>query len=137
MVRDLSECEGVFGTEQPERLRWCYFLRGGDVVKIGLTRDVRRRMQQLQVACPHRLEFLGAICTDSAGEREFHRMFAKERATGEWFRATDALLSIVWLLVFVEGNTGAYSVIEPEMDWPIPRIAREVWLGEEATCQPN
>lgn len=67
-----------------------YFLRLGDWVKIGHTRDLRRRRREV----PHD-ELLATIPGGQETERDWHRRFDYLRRQGEWFTATPELLEAI------------------------------------------
>ncbi|MEW2373424.1 GIY-YIG nuclease family protein [Streptomyces sp. NPDC006656] len=55
-------------------------------VKIGKTKDVAKRLRQLQTSSPVRLQVWWQRETnDPALESKLHRHFGAQRATGEWF----------------------------------------------------
>lgn len=56
-----------------------------DAVKIGVTMNFRRRLQQLQTASPDELYLHEHIRGDKAKERELHQRYARHRRIGEWF----------------------------------------------------
>lgn len=63
-----------------------YLMAGGGKLKIGFTaEDAQRRLYELQMASPVKLELLAT--TESTMQREFelHRKFAARRSHGEWF----------------------------------------------------
>lgn len=75
--------------EQPStRTGFVYLLEGGGFYKVGLSKDVPRRMEQIQPKLPFVTELVCAIATkDMDGlEAELHSRFADRRANGEWFR---------------------------------------------------
>jgi len=59
-----------------------YFIQSGDFVKIGVSKDPKHRLVQLQTANPNKLRL---IHTTSIPEAELHIMFNKYREKGEWF----------------------------------------------------
>lgn len=63
-----------------------YYVRRGDFVKIGTTRDLRRRLGALRPD-----EILAVEPGSFTLERERHRQFAHCRATGEYFKAAPEL----------------------------------------------
>lgn len=67
-----------------------YFVRLGNLVKIGFTTNMTRRMQDV----PHE-EILGIAPGTKVDERQCHAAFAHLRATGEWFRAEPELLAFI------------------------------------------
>ncbi|GAB3161656.1 hypothetical protein GCM10027059_12380 [Myceligenerans halotolerans] len=66
-----------------------YLLSDGDYLKIGhTTRDVERRVRELQTGSPREIRLIAVLpgaSTDT--ERELHAQFAayRVRANGEWF----------------------------------------------------
>lgn len=62
---------------------------GTNLVKIGKTNDVAKRISALQIASPHRLRLIAWLVGDI--ERDLHEMFVANRVRGEWFTKTDEL----------------------------------------------
>src|SRR5216110_1895594 len=64
-----------------------YVIRAGEFIKIGVARDVSKRVQQMQVGCPYDTEVLMAWpCSDPyAFERRLHYQLRAYRHRGEWF----------------------------------------------------
>lgn len=88
------------GGRNPQRLRfpelsrsregWIYFIQSdaGGNIKIGFsTYGGRRRLDQLQVGSPVKLELLAAIVGTKHDENALHLHFNRLREKGEWFRA--------------------------------------------------
>lgn len=67
-----------------------YFVRLGDLVKIGFTTNMARRMTVI----PHE-EILGAKSGTMEDERRCHAAFKHLRVKGEWFRAAPDLLAFI------------------------------------------
>jgi hypothetical protein len=65
-----------------------YFIAclNADAIKIGMARDVDRRLRALQGACPYLLQIMAV--TPGARETEFayHKRFAGLHLHGEWFQ---------------------------------------------------
>lgn len=78
---------------------WVYFATaqrvGSDSVKIGFTRDLKRRTSQLNIASPERIGFCLVIPGTMRAEKALHRRFARYRLQGEWFRASDELVGFI------------------------------------------
>lgn len=74
--------------------RYVYFVQRGDdgPIKIGLAKNVARRVAGLQTSCAERLVTLGFCRGDRDMEREYHARFAEYRISGEWFDAADAVI---------------------------------------------
>lgn len=76
-----------------------YFLctdRKPQRIKIGIAKDVHRRLAELQTGCPEKIALLGAIPMRSAKhakhiESRLHGFFSYLRVHGEWFRADEPL----------------------------------------------
>lgn len=68
-----------------------YFIQAGDngPIKIGIARNPRKRLRQLQTANPERLRLLGTIDGDLEVERRIHSELEDWRLAGEWFRADE------------------------------------------------
>jgi Meiotically up-regulated gene 113 len=68
-----------------------YFVKAEKIglVKIGVAKNVRARLSELQVGSPDRLLLLGFIQGDEATERRLHALFREKHVIGEWF-ALDA-----------------------------------------------
>jgi len=68
-----------------------YFIQGETtkLVKIGQSVNPAARLRDLQIGSPDVLKLLAAV---DGSEKEFHKMFAKQRVRGEWFSLDDAML---------------------------------------------
>ncbi|WP_158551953.1 GIY-YIG nuclease family protein [Komagataeibacter melaceti] len=72
-----------------------YFIRSGSdgPVKIGSTNNVRRRMQMLQTGSANQLVLLRAFVGGEAEEKAIHNRLSRFRVSGEWFEASDEVLT--------------------------------------------
>lgn len=79
---------------------WVYFIQAGDSgdIKIGLARDVAKRMSDIQNGCPHELRLLVAVPGDKDVELAFHREFRQWRVRREWFAPSQELLDRIKVL---------------------------------------
>ena len=76
-----------------DRTGWVYFVQGADLIKIGTTRTVNKRILALCGGSPVPLKLLLVIPGSTELERCLHRQHENARAHGEWFRSTERLLS--------------------------------------------
>ena len=67
---------------------------GLNVVKIGVSNDIAKRLSMLQVGCPASLRLVLTIQGDETLEQELHARFAKYRVRGEWFLFADEILHL-------------------------------------------
>lgn len=83
--------------EVPPSTRGIYFIKCGDHIKIGLSRDVRARVRSFE-GMPHLVVPLGFIRVDGdlrEREAEIHKRFAHIRQGGEWFQDCDELRAFI------------------------------------------
>lgn len=57
-------------------------------IKIGYSKDPKKRRSGLQTASPNPLELLGVVHGGLEHERAYHKKFKEERIHGEWFHGT-------------------------------------------------
>lgn len=91
-----------------------YVFRAGDTnrYKIGRATNVEARKKQLQTGCPDRLELVGIIEGDAVRvESEFHKMFAEQRRSGEWFEFDDPSLIFRFFRSSEEADSRALEVL--------------------------
>lgn len=71
---------------------WVYLLQSGNHFKIGSSDELEKRVKQISVALPEKVELAHAIRTDDPPgiENYWHRRFAGQRANGEWFKLSPA-----------------------------------------------
>lgn len=68
-----------------------YAIRNADtgLIKLGMSKDPKRRLRQLATASASRLELLWSHEGGSSLETFLHRRFAARHVRGEWFDFTD------------------------------------------------
>lgn len=74
-----------------------YFVQpeSGGPIKIGIARNVARRVASMQIGNHERLLVLATMPGGAAQERDLHAMFSKERMHGEWFRPSARLSAYI------------------------------------------
>jgi DNA-binding XRE family transcriptional regulator len=61
-------------------------------VKIGFTKNINKRLAQLQTSSPVKLEVLHLIEGNVSLEKELHQKFKEFRTSGEWFNYDSSIL---------------------------------------------
>jgi hypothetical protein len=92
---------------------WVYYIRMGDVIKIGYAIDVTKRMR----AYPPSAELLAAHPGTKAVERDMHKRFSEDLARGrEWFRESDDLIAHIASVVeqFGDASKMSYQYTRPK-----------------------
>lgn len=79
---------------------WVYFVQCQDdngYIKIGYTRDLARRLVDIQMGCPYEIVLLAEIRTSepSLFEATLHERFGQLSVRGEWFRPAPDLLEMI------------------------------------------
>lgn len=81
---------------------YVYFILNYDseAIKIGMAKNVERRLDNLQTSSPSTLKLLSKIQAKSVNkarelEQSLHRKFDKYRIRGEWFKASVELLDYI------------------------------------------
>lgn len=82
------------------RKGYVYVLKAGPFYKIGVSKDVAKRVKQLSTLPPFDLEIIHTIWTeDSYGlEAELHEYFNSKRKNGEWFTLDEADIEYIEII---------------------------------------
>ena len=74
-----------------------YFIQEGDSgpIKIGVAKNVKTRMNTLQVGNPRTLHLLGTLPAKVGTERVLHNRFRHNRIGGEWFVPGDDIINYI------------------------------------------
>lgn len=86
-----------------------YFIKQGDFVKIGVSRDIDNRIKALQTGSPDELELLADEYGDEITERWLHELFSNQWHRGEWFRLDDEIINYINCL---KQGLGIYKTCE-------------------------
>jgi hypothetical protein len=92
-----------------------YFIRGGDLVKIGKANHPEMRLRELQTGSPFALELLLTLEGGTQEERALHKRFIAYRVRNEWFRYEDEIRDFI-----------ATSLADP-----LPPIAERVRMSQQ------
>lgn len=79
-------------TNLPEGMTYIYFIQtegGGDLIKIGKSRNVKSRLHSMQTGCPIPMRLLGYFKANDSMEGALHDEFAEYRVRGEWFEPVE------------------------------------------------
>lgn len=73
--------------------------RGELYIKVGIAKDIKNRLSELQTGCPHKINPMAAIQLPLEGavlkEKEIHRILNKHHHRGEWFLLCDESIQII------------------------------------------
>jgi len=76
-------------------IKQIYFILAGEFVKIGIAKNPKKRLRDLQTANPVKLNLLYTIPGDETLEKTLHLIFDEYRESGEWFRYEYGLKSFI------------------------------------------
>lgn len=100
-----------------------YFIadRKNGLVKIGVSRDRNRRINQLQTGNPFKLEFMGWIEQDENHfkiEKSLHEKYSDKHFNGEWFEISqdDVIHELTLHHGFIPKNDDAFKIIGYDRD---------------------
>lgn len=74
------------GPSRDEKMVYFILNRTTSEIKIGYSKDPKRRLTTLQTSTPHELVLLGTVQGGLEYESAYHDKFEKSRLQGEWFR---------------------------------------------------
>jgi hypothetical protein len=84
--------------ERPRGPGFVYFIRCGEYVKVGFTKNPQERTKSLRSMTPYPTKMLKVIAGTMAGERAIHKVLAEYHHHFEWFRLEDTLREAIALL---------------------------------------
>lgn len=84
-------------TIQPSRPGFVYFAmdEANGLIKIGRSRNVAKRMQQLRWQTKHPIQLLTSTHGGPAAEMALHDLFFWDRDHGEWFRPSPGMVAVI------------------------------------------
>jgi hypothetical protein len=87
----------IKNTERPkkeERVHTYFILcEGTNFIKIGKTKDIKKRIEMLQTGLPQKLRLVASVREDI--ENKLHKRFAHLRHNGEWFQFTQEIKNFI------------------------------------------
>ena len=118
-------------TERPQRRKsrsplvgGVYFVRCGELIKIGTSTDVHQRVASIRTMTPLPVELVAIAAGSRAEESVLHARFAHLRQHGEWFTATPELLAYI-----AEGPAVA---VDADLDERVDEADAEEWVSVSA-----
>lgn len=90
-----------------------YFIRDTltNHVKIGHSRNPRKRLNELQTGSVNWLELMACLPGTAEDEAKLHKRFAKDRVRGEWFAISRSMLEFFSLRTTEEQLREAYKAL--------------------------
>lgn len=102
-AKSISSLKPKWVTQYSNKLKnrkgFVYLLKTGEFYKIGMTKNVQKRITTLQTATPHKIELLAYKESDNAcdDEKTAHKLFKDYRVSGEWFKLPTELVTALKL----------------------------------------
>lgn len=95
--KELEEWESKRNISKKEKVDDLYVILDEDAnhIKIGRSKNVKARLNQLQIANSHKLKLLYSIPKKGYMERELHEGFKKFKVKGEWFENDKRILNFI------------------------------------------
>lgn len=96
-ARQLAREEPTTAREKTTGPNYIYYVAatGSDVVKVGISRNPWSRVSDLQTGSAAKFELLATLKTTARSEKALHKLLAQSRESGEWFRRSTALNSLI------------------------------------------
>jgi hypothetical protein len=109
-----------------------YFVRAGDLVKIGWTAgNPWDRLRNLQTSNGARLELLATVEGTRADERKLHAAFRALRTHGEWFALSGRLAMLLYWLDACSRPPRLQRAVKERFAWLLVRRRRDQVSWEE------
>lgn len=88
---------GMRSFQQQGFKAYIYVIQCQGFVKIGIADNPKKRLSELQVGCPFKLELVRAFASRDPrrDEKSLHHSLGKHHERGEWFRLTDPLSQLL------------------------------------------
>ena len=76
-------------------MEFVYFIYDNSNIKIGFTKNIKKRMKELQTSNSNKLMLLGYINGDINKEQFLHNQFKNYQILNEWFKPDQALIDYI------------------------------------------
>lgn len=105
-----------------------YFIRAGDSVKVGASRDIETRLASFQALCPMALRLIAKLDFDEQGrkqahsvERRLHERYMPWHLHHEWFAFNELMSADVAAI-----NSGSFNLaalpVATKLTWHLPAL---------------
>ena len=143
IIDDIHYDEWMGKAGYDARSGWVYVIKQSGDYKIGVTKDIRKRLSTIQMSTPKLVQLVhsfhvGGIYADAyEWEKALHKRFSKRKIRGEWFRLTNT--DVGWLRQINDEFMQYIGMMDCTM--PVPsdieaaRKECEVWIKEEKANQ--
>lgn len=103
IISSCGRAYSIDGSQVSQATEFIYFVLNQDsnAIKIGRTKNVKKRLRTLQTASPAKLKLIKSIRVEGSAadaqklEQSLHKQFNDFRLSGEWFEASDSLLDYI------------------------------------------
>lgn len=94
LAAQLRHCDRQVRGDSEPFVAFVYMIRAGEYIKIGVARDVEKRLQSMQTGCPFVIEVLHAwpCANPYRFERHLHWKLRAYRTRGEWFTVPQSVI---------------------------------------------
>lgn len=72
-----------------------YFVRSGEFIKIGQSKQWKQRIETMQVGSPYTIITLLVLIAEPKLESKLHNWFRADHFRGEWFHSGPAILTYI------------------------------------------
>lgn len=88
---DVARVDRATRTRAAEEKTFIYFIRSGEFVKIGQSKQWKTRLDQMQTGSPYTLVTLLVLVAGKSLERKLHERFRADHFRGEWFHMSPTI----------------------------------------------
>jgi hypothetical protein len=97
-------------------------------IKIGFSKNIKRRMTHLQTAMPYDLNLIYFSPSAVCDEEEYHRALRGDNMRGEWFWPTKKVLRSIEARRKIDARNGwVVELSDPQRDFRDERWSSDYW----------